>query len=170
LSEENAGIEVRREYSVERGGRFELLGMDEELKPGDLLRVDLFVTTPGPRSFVVVDDPVPGALEVVTRDLATASTIDADKAYDSFDVRSYARSRQGWIAFASLFYAFYHREVRHDSVRFYSEQLEPGGYHLSYTAQVIVPGRFAAPPTRAEEMYAPDVFGRGSGRGLDVRE
>ena len=36
-----------------------------------------------------------------------------------------------------------------------------GNYILSYTAQVIAPGEFAIPPLQVEEMYDPDVFGRG---------
>ena len=38
------------------------------IKRGELVRVDLFVSLPTPRHFVVVDDPVPGGLEPVNRD------------------------------------------------------------------------------------------------------
>ncbi|MGR9072045.1 MAG: alpha-2-macroglobulin family protein [Gammaproteobacteria bacterium] len=45
-------------------------------------------------------------------------------------------------------------------MRFYSDYLPAGRYHLSYTAQAIAPGEFARRPARAEEMYDPDVYGR----------
>ena len=34
-------------------------------------------------------------------------------------------------------------------------------YHLSYTAQAIAAGDFVVMPVYAEEMYDPDVFGKG---------
>ena len=44
-------------------------------------------------------------------------------------------------------------------MRFYSEWLPAGRYHLRYAAQAIAPGEFLIRPAHAEEMYAPDVFG-----------
>ena len=39
-----------------------------------------------------------------------------------------------------------------------------GGVHLyTYTVRATTPGRFAAPPSTAEEMYHPETFGRGAG-------
>ena len=58
-------------------------------------------------------------------------------------------------------WSFYHQELRHHAVRFYSEYLPAGNYHLSYTAQAIAPGEFIVMPVHAEEMYDPDVFGKG---------
>src|SRR5690606_12464533 len=73
----NAGIDLRREYSVQRDGEWVLLGSPAELRRGDLVRVDLFVSLPAARHFVVVDDPVPGGLEPLNRDLANVSQVDA---------------------------------------------------------------------------------------------
>jgi Bacterial Alpha-2-macroglobulin MG10 domain len=33
-------------------------------------------------------------------------------------------------------------------------------YDCSYIAQATTPGEFVVPPTRAEEIYAPETFGR----------
>ena len=44
-----------------------------QIKTGELVKVDLYVSIPAPRYFVVVDDPVPGGLEPVNRELATSS-------------------------------------------------------------------------------------------------
>ena len=57
-------------------------------------------------------------------------------------------------------WSFYHQELRHDAVRFYSDYLPAGNYHLSYTAQAIATGEFRVMPSHAEEMYNPDVFGK----------
>jgi uncharacterized protein YfaS (alpha-2-macroglobulin family) len=70
-------------------------------------------------------------------------------------------SRKDWYEFNAEFWSFYHKEIRHDSVRFYSDYLPAGNYHLSYVAQAISEGEFAMLPVHAEEMYDPDVHGKG---------
>jgi len=157
----NAGIEIHREYSLERDGRWELLKSPMPLERGDLVRVDLFVSLPAARNFVVVDDPVPGGLEPVNRQLATASTVDADKGEFQPAGGSWWFRYSDWSSYGVSRWSFYHQELRHDAARFYSEYLPAGNYHLSYTAQAIAPGEFVVMPVHAEEMYDPNVYGQG---------
>ena len=156
----NAGIEVRREYSVERDGKWTLLASPMRIRVGELVRVDLFLSLRSARNFVVVDDPVPGGVEPVNRDLATASTIDAEKGEVKRPKGSFWFRHDDWIDFGFSYGNFYHKELRHHAARFYSEYLPAGNYHLSYVAQSIAPGEFIVLPTHAEEMYDPDVFGK----------
>ena len=156
----NAGIEVVREYSVQRNGTWEMLSSPMEVKRGELVRVDLFVDVPGARNFVVVDDPVPGGLEPVNRELATASTVDADAGEFQAAGGSFWFKYGDWSEYGVALWDFYHRELRHDSARFYADYLPAGHYHLSYAAQAIASGEFSASPTKAEEMYDPDVYGK----------
>ena len=58
-------------------------------------------------------------------------------------------------------WSFYHRELLHDAARFYADYLPAGNYHLSYGAQAMAEGEFSASPAKAEEMYDPDVYGKG---------
>ena len=155
----NAGIEVRREYSVQRGGAWTLLAAPVSIRQGDLVKVDIFVRLTAPKHFVVVDDPIPGGLEAVNRDLATSSEVDASQAQFEGASNSFWFDLREWIDFGATFWSFYHKELRHNSARFYSEYLPAGNYHLSYVAQAIGSGEFVIPPARAEEMYDPDVFG-----------
>lgn len=148
-----AGMEVRRSYEVERDGVFVPVGKDTVLKRGELVRVTLNVSNPAPRTFVVVSDPVPGALEPVNRDLETASKFDADKADD---------------ASGTFLSGFYFREMSHSAVNFYAETLEKGEYVMTYAAQVVADGKFNAFPAKVEAMYDPDVFGLGSSLALTV--
>ena len=164
----NAGIEVNREYSVERDGKWQLLGSPAAIKRGELVRVDLFLSVPAARNFVVVDDPVPGGLEPVNRDLATTSEVDATKAEFVASGGSIWFKYNDWIDFDTSRWSFYHQELRHDSARFYSDYLPPGNYHLSYAAQAIASGSFSAMPTMAQEMYDPDVYGKTPGLTLNV--
>jgi uncharacterized protein YfaS (alpha-2-macroglobulin family) len=166
----NSGMVVKREYSVERDGEWVLLEDPIRIRTGELVRVDLYVSLPAPRNFVVVDDPVPGGLEPVNRDLATASEVDAEKAEFERDARSYWFTWSDWKEYGYSRWSFYHQELRHHSARFYSEYLPAGNYHLSYTAQAISPGEFQIGPLHAEEMYDPDVFGQGVPEKLEVEE
>jgi uncharacterized protein YfaS (alpha-2-macroglobulin family) len=166
----NSGMEIRREYSVARGGEWILLQEPMRVRTGELVKVDLFLSLPAPRNFVVVDDPVPGGLEPVNRDLATASTVDADQAEFEGSSASFWFTRDDWFEFGYSYWSFYHQELRHEAARFYSEWLPAGNYHLSYAAQAIAPGEFQVLPVHAEEMYDPDVFGQGVPRTLVVEE
>ncbi|KHD08999.1 large extracellular alpha-helical protein [Candidatus Thiomargarita nelsonii] len=157
----NAGIEVKREYHVERAGKWILLKSPMEIKTGELVRVDLYVSLPAPRYFVVVDDPVPGGLEPVNRDLATSSKVDADKAQGQYAGGSLWFRHNDWKEYALSSWNFYHKELRHHAAIFYSDYLPAGNYHLSYVAQAIAPGEFGVMATHAEEMYEPEVFGKG---------
>lgn len=157
----NAGIDIRREYSVEQDGRWILLDSPMEIKRGELVRVDIFLSLPSARNFVVVDDPVPGGLEPVNRDLATTSAVDAAKGNFKAAEGSWWFRFSDWFTYNASRWCFYHREMRHDAVRFYSDYLPAGNYHLSYTAQAIAAGEFVEMPVSAEEMYDPDVFGKG---------
>ena len=157
----NAGIEIRKEVCVERDKKWVKLERPMMLKRGELVRVDLFLSLPSARHFVVVDDAVPGGLEPVNRDLATSSRFDADKGSYKAAGGSIWFKYSDWREYNASLWSFYHRELRHDSVRFYSDYLPPGRYHLSYTAQAIAEGEFAMMPVKAEEMYDPDVFGKG---------
>ena len=156
----NAGIDVRREYSVQRDRQWVLLASPMEIRRGELVRVDLYLSLPTARNFVVVDDPVPGGLEPVNRDLGNTSLVDA--AAGDFQAAGGAWWFQfsDWRSYGVSRWSFYHRELRHDAVRFYSEYLPPGNYHVSYSAQAIATGEFTVMPTHAEEMYDPDVYGK----------
>jgi hypothetical protein len=160
-TEMNAGIEVHREYSVQRDGRWQLLSSPVSVTRGELVRVDVYLSLPAPRHFVVVDDPVPGGLEPVNRELATASTVDADATEFQAAGGSFWFKYSDWSEYGIELWCFYHRELRHEAARFYADYLPAGHYHLSYGAQAMAEGEFSASPTKAEEMYDPDVYGKG---------
>jgi hypothetical protein len=157
----NSGIEVHREYSVERDGQWILLKDPMPIRTGELVRVDLYVSLPAARNFVVVDDPVPGGVEPVNRELATASTVDAAKAEFEHGEDSIWFRFNDWVGYGISRWSFYHQELRHHAARFYSDYLPAGRYHLAYIAQAITPGEFTVMPVHTEEMYDPDVFGKG---------
>ena len=166
----NAGIDIRREYSVKKDGKWTLLKSADAIRRGELVKVDLFVSLPTARQFVVVDDAVISGLEPVNRDLATNSKNDADEAKELIPQNSWYFKRDNWQHFSFARWGFYHKELNHDNVRFYSDYVSGGNYHLSYIAQAIATGSFSVLPAHAQEMYDPDVYGKSLGFTLDIKD
>lgn len=167
----NSGIDIRKECSVKTSNGWKLLNFGDSIKRGDLIRVDIYLSTPALRSFVVVEDSVLGGLEPVNRDLATSSIEDSNTGNeDDYPKESWLKQHSDWYEFSDSRWSFYHKELNFDKVRFYSEYLYAGNYHLTYTAQAIAEGIFKAVPIKAEEMYNPDIFGKGLPFELKIEE
>ena len=123
------------------------------LRGGDLTLVDIVVVTPSPRQFVVVDDPIPAGLEPV--DTGRASTSEWLREALSDD-----RPGEPWGAGSSNAWA--REELRDDRALFFIDRMPAGMFRYSYLARATTPGVYLAPPSRVEEMYTPEVFGRSS--------
>lgn len=154
-----SGIEVHREYSVRDGDGWKVIGNTMDLRLGDVVRVDLYLNAPAARTFVVLDDRLPGTFEVINKQLATSSLSEGSDSTQVIPKGSRFSGDQGFRGFGYSFWGFSHREQRKDAVRFYAEYLEPGKYHLAHLVQVVAPGSFTAPPAHSEEMYVPAVYG-----------
>jgi len=167
-SDTNAGIEVHREYSHQVDGKWTLLAKPYSIRQGDVVRVDLYVTLPTARNFVVVDDPIPGGFEAVNTDLANNSKVDAAQGAFQAAGGSIWAKYTDWSEYDFSFWSFNHKELRHEAARFYSDYLPPGHYHLSYVAQAIGAGDFTVMPTLAAEMYDPDIYGKTTMESLGI--
>jgi hypothetical protein len=128
----------------------------------DLVLADVVVVTPSPRNYVVIDDPLPAGFEAVDARLATTARslgdLDDDSGHEDVDEDEFATGR------AYLPSSFI-REIRDDRVVFFVDHMAAGMYRYRYLARATTMGTFLLPPTRAEEMYSPEVFGR---TGADV--
>lgn len=123
---------------------------------GDLVLGEITVVTSTPRRFVVVDDPLPAGFEAIDARLATTSAavdVDQQDEGESFDEDDVAMGR-------AYFGSYYIREVRDDRVNFFVDDMAPGMYRYRYLARATTHGTFITPPSRVEEMYTPEVFGR----------
>ena len=149
----SAGFGIERRYAVYRDGAWQPLADDAlHLRRGERVKVTLDVAAPAWMTYVVVDDPVPGGLEPINPDLATASAEDAA----AMDLGGGAHP-----------YPFYHRELRFDAVRHYADWIDAGRYRLSWIGQAVATGEFAVGAPRVEQMYDPDVYA--TGRALRLR-
>jgi uncharacterized protein YfaS (alpha-2-macroglobulin family) len=139
----------------------------EEVAGGDLVMVDVVVVTPEPREYVVIDDPLAAGLEPIDAHLSTSSRAIDEAANES----SPEATGDDAIAMERAFrYAWHHEELRDDRVLFFVDHMPPGMYHYRYLARATTLGTFVVPPTRAEEMYVPEVFGRTGATVLRIGE
>ena len=124
------------------------------VKAGARVRVQLEMVADNRRYHVALVDPLPAGLEIVNPALAVSGDIPADP-NDS--------SRGYW------WWTWYdHQNMRDDRAEAFATYLWDGVYTYTYVAQATTPGTFVVPPTKAEEMYTPEVFGRSASDTLIV--
>jgi len=76
-----------------------------------------------------------------------------------------AAGRDGW--WRRSWYE--HQNLRDERAEAFAATVWAGVHEYSYLARATTPGTFRVPPARAEEMYAPETFGR-SGSAVVVVE
>ena len=165
-----SGLGIIREYSVKQDDGWKVLDSEVAISTGDIVRVDLYLDVPATRSFVIVDDPVPGGLEPINQSLATVTETDDPSFHEYSDPRSHYHSAPFWDGFRAEGVGFHFREIGHGNVVFYSERLTARRYRLSWFGQAVASGSFQAPRARVEQMYAPEVFGTSKTFELNVGE
>jgi hypothetical protein len=151
----NAGFTLFRQYAPGAGGFLPSAGPFER---GALVRVRLTVSLPALRHFVAIEDPLPAGFEVVNLALATESRAEAGAAF---------RDAEGTDAAWGRWYD--HVERRDDRVVLYANYLPAGTYTFEYLARATTAGTFTAGAPRVEEMYSPEVHGRGRPVEVQVR-
>ena len=108
----------------------------------------LKVYTPQERLYVVLDDPLPAGLEVVNTSFATASGVSGRGLREARKEDS-----RGWWG------QFDHEEIYDDRYLLFATSLSRGWHTRTYMVKALTAGVFLMPPTKAEEMYTPEVFG-----------
>jgi alpha-2-macroglobulin len=125
------------------------------IKPGAKVRIRLTMVAESQRTHVALVDPLPAGLEALNPTLAVTEQVVDDG--QNVEGRS-AESKRVWWWWN--WYDF--QQFRDDRSETFSQYLPAGVYDYSYVARATTPGAFVVPPARAEEMYAPETFGRTS--------
>lgn len=116
------------------------------VRAGSRVRVRLKMVAENRRYHVALVDSLPAGLEIVNPALAVAQDAPPDP-----DARP-----SGW-----WWYRWYeHQNMRDERAEAFTTLLWDGVYEYTYVARATTPGEFVVPPTKAEEMYSPEVFGR----------
>lgn len=130
------GIAVQKSMTVVKGkGK----GTDTFYR-GDLIKIELTITTPRDRLFVYVDDPLAASFQAL-----------------NFSLKTTDQSLQEYLKNDS---PFRYSEFKDDRVVFYADYLDKGVHHVSYLVSAEHSGTFNLPPTFSAEMYTPEVFGQ----------
>jgi uncharacterized protein YfaS (alpha-2-macroglobulin family) len=122
------------------------------IKAGAQVRVRLTMVATARRYHVALVDPLPAGFETLNPELATTGRIQQDPNDQSQNNRRWFWWRQ-W---------FEHQNMRDERVEAFTSLLWEGVYNYSYVARATTPGVFVVPPSKAEEMYHPETFGRGA--------
>ncbi len=118
------------------------------IRAGARVRVSLTMVASSRRYHVALVDPLPAGFEIINPALAVSGSIPQDP--------NSRESRYGWWWGPW----FDHQNLRDERAEAFTPLLWDGVYQYTYIARATTPGTFVAPPTKAEEMYSPEVFGR----------
>jgi uncharacterized protein YfaS (alpha-2-macroglobulin family) len=122
------------------------------IKAGAKVRVKLTMIAESRRYHVALVDPIPAGLEALNPALAVTGSIPQDPGDDVTKDRWWWW-RRPW---------FEHQNMRDERVEAFASLLWEGVYNYTYVARATTPGAFVVPPSKAEEMYHPETFGRGA--------
>ncbi len=122
------------------------------IKAGAQVRVRLTMVATARRYHVALVDPLPAGFETLNPELAITGSIPQDPN---------DQSQSDWRRFWRRQW-FEHQNMRDERVEAFTSLLWEGVYNYSYVARATTPGVFIVPPTKAEEMYHPETFGRGA--------
>jgi len=122
------------------------------IKAGARVRVKLTMVAESQRTHVALIDPLPAGLESLNPALAITQTVPSS-------------GGEGGVSPMEDMYWWWgtwyqHEQLRSDRTEAFTTYLPAGVYSYEYIARATTLGTFVVPPTRAEEMYAPETFGR----------
>ncbi len=119
---------------------------------GDVVRVRLEIEAQSDMTWVVVQDPIPSGSNILGTGLGRDSQIMTS-----------GEKREGWV-----WPAFEERSF--EAFRAYYEFVPKGSWTIEYTVRLNNSGIFSLPTTRAEALYAPEMFGELPNKKIEVGE
>lgn len=147
------GIIVQRRYTLASCTEGPTCPEITQARIGDTIRVEVSVVVPASRFYLVVEDPLPAGAEIIDSSLATTESSDAYPPY------------RGDFPWYWWWWRWYDRSEFHDNrVVLFARHLGPGSYTYKYTMRATLPGTYHVIPTTANELYFPEVYGRGKGQ------
>jgi uncharacterized protein YfaS (alpha-2-macroglobulin family) len=127
------------------------------VKAGAKVEVELSMVVTERRYHVALVDPLPAGLEPLNPALLGTPPVSTGGDVD------------GSVSWWRWWRWYEHENLRDERAEVFASLLYPGVYTYRYTALATTPGEFVLPPTKAEEMYSPEVFGRTATGRLTVK-
>jgi len=148
--------------AADRGFAIERHYSQTDFKAGDLVKVTLRIRNTKERRFVAVTDPIPAGTEPVESWFATTASELAEQQ------RGEEAQGYDWMSWWKHG-GFDHVERHDDRVNLFATRLSEGVHEFTYVVRATTAGTFVTAPTRVEEMYEPEVFGRTATDVIEVR-
>jgi uncharacterized protein YfaS (alpha-2-macroglobulin family) len=128
------------------------------IRAGARVRVRVHLLNAARRYHVALVDPLPAGLEALNPELAGVGSLP-----DESDETNLYRGGRGVVDYYWLWRGpwYDHQNLRDDRAEAFTSLLWEGEHEYSYFARATTPGLFVVPPSKAEEMYSPETFGRG---------
>ncbi|KMQ49827.1 Uncharacterized protein CHISP_3238 [Chitinispirillum alkaliphilum] len=146
----NNGFQVERHYmGVDNNN--DVLRLEDgtwKIKAGAKVRVTVKMSAQSHRHHVALVDPLPAGLEPLNPTLAVTSNLSSRRHTGS---------------------SFNHKNLRDDRAEAFVTHFHGNTISFAYNAIATTPGEFFVPPAKAEEMYAPETFGRSGSDRVVVR-
>jgi hypothetical protein len=130
------------------------------IKAGAIVRAKLHFTAPGARYHVALMDPLPAGAEPLNPELSGDRKLVPDS--PAGDASPGAESKMGTMGILGWWCPqwFEHQNLRDHQAEAFTSLLYAGDYDYTYLMRATTPGDYHVPPTKVEEMYAPETFGR----------
>ena len=122
------------------------------VKAGSRVRIKLTMVNENRRYHVALVDPMPAGLEAMNPALAVTGPIPTDP--------NQQKSMGPYWWWYGTWYE--HQNMRDERVEAFASMLWEGVHTYDYVARATTPGNFVVSPSKAEEMYRPETFGRGA--------
>jgi uncharacterized protein YfaS (alpha-2-macroglobulin family) len=116
------------------------------------------MSNPARRYHVALVDPLPAGLEALNAELATTEQLPGESTESGVNRGGRGIYDYYWY-WRGTWYE--HQNLRDERAEAFTSLLWEGVHEYTYFARATTPGLFIVPPTKAEEMYAPETFGRG---------
>lgn len=159
------GIVIGRQYYDQSDACFKPLKPGEKAIPctpvtqakvGDTLVVKLSIVAPTNLYYVLVESPLPAGAEAVDTSLKTTTQQAAGPDFNATNQPYSYYGGWGW-------WWFTHTELRDEKVALFASYLPRGTYEYTYQIRAGLDGTYNVLPAFAQQMYFPEVFGRGDG-------
>jgi uncharacterized protein YfaS (alpha-2-macroglobulin family) len=136
------------------------------IRAGARVRVRISMSNSARRYHVALVDPLPAGLEPLNPELATTERLPDESVEEGV-----ARGGRGLYDYYRYWRGtwYEHQNLRDERVEAFTSLLWEGVHEYTYFARATTPGLFVVPPAKAEEMYAPETFGRGPGDRVRVK-
>ena len=123
------------------------------MKAGAKVRVKVSMVATTRRYHVALVDPLPAGFEALNPELRGTDLNRGDD--ENGGNQTYGR----W-SWWSWWRWYEHTNLRDERAEAFCSYLWEGAYEYTYVCRATTPGQFVVPPAKAEEMYAPETFGR----------